>query len=150
MTPTKVDECERSPSIVSVPAVRGRPEHQSKAQRAPDIPGTNTSAEGISRLTAFVLPFSIATALSCWAVVSFPSRAEAMAAVFPGCRRGDRILMWGTTSFRDELTADFGGAFDATSIAVAACFVVQRKFSPTAFWEFCNTICQWATIVWQN
>jgi hypothetical protein len=35
---------------------------------------------------------------------------------FPGCRRGDRILMWGTTSFRDELSADFGGAFDATSI----------------------------------
>jgi hypothetical protein len=24
--------------------------------------------------------------------------------------------------------------------AVAACFVVQRTFSPAAFWEFCNTI----------
>jgi hypothetical protein len=35
---------------------------------------------------------------------------------FPGCRRGDRILMWGTTSFCDELTGDFGGAFEATSI----------------------------------
>jgi hypothetical protein len=35
---------------------------------------------------------------------------------FPGCRRGDRILMWGTTSFCDELTGDFGGAFEVTSI----------------------------------
>jgi hypothetical protein len=35
---------------------------------------------------------------------------------FPGRRRGDRILMWGTTSFCDELTGDFGGAFEATSI----------------------------------
>ena len=35
---------------------------------------------------------------------------------FPGCRRGDRILMWGTASFCDELTGDFGGAFEATSI----------------------------------
>jgi hypothetical protein len=24
--------------------------------------------------------------------------------------------MWGTTSFRDELTGDFGGAFEAASI----------------------------------
>jgi hypothetical protein len=29
---------------------------------------------------------------------------------------GDRILMWGTTSLCDELTDDFGGAFEATSI----------------------------------
>jgi hypothetical protein len=35
---------------------------------------------------------------------------------FPGYRRGDRILMRGTTSFCDELTGDFGGAFEATSI----------------------------------
>jgi hypothetical protein len=35
---------------------------------------------------------------------------------FPGRRRGDRILMWGTTSLCDELTDDFGGAFEATSI----------------------------------
>src|ERR1700686_1529352 len=34
----------------------------------------------------------------------------------PGCRCGDRILMWGTTSFCDELTDAFGGAFEATSI----------------------------------
>jgi hypothetical protein len=35
---------------------------------------------------------------------------------FPGrgCRR--RILMWGTTSFCDELTDDFGGAFEVTPI----------------------------------
>jgi hypothetical protein len=32
-------------------------------------------------------------------------------------------LMWGATSFCDELTGDFGGAFEATS-TVAACFVV--------------------------
>jgi hypothetical protein len=35
---------------------------------------------------------------------------------FPGCRRGDRILMWGTTSFCDELTGEFSGAFEVTSI----------------------------------
>src|ERR1700693_5571945 len=35
---------------------------------------------------------------------------------FPGCRRGDRMLMWGTASFYDELPGDFGGAFEATSI----------------------------------
>src|SRR6266446_2600421 len=35
---------------------------------------------------------------------------------FSACRRGDRMLMWGTTSFCDELTGDFGGAFQATSI----------------------------------
>ena len=35
---------------------------------------------------------------------------------FPGCRRSDRILMWGTTSFCDELTSDFGGVFEATLI----------------------------------
>jgi hypothetical protein len=36
---------------------------------------------------------------------------------FPGCTRGDRTLMWGeTTSFCDELTGDFGGGFEATSI----------------------------------
>jgi hypothetical protein len=34
----------------------------------------------------------------------------------PGCTPGDRILIWGTTSFCDELTGDFGGAFEATSI----------------------------------
>jgi hypothetical protein len=37
-------------------------------------------------------------------------------ASFPGCRRSDRILMWGTNSFCDELTGDFGGAFEAASI----------------------------------
>jgi hypothetical protein len=35
---------------------------------------------------------------------------------FPGCSCGDRILMWGTTSFCDELTGDFDGAFEVTSI----------------------------------
>jgi len=37
-------------------------------------------------------------------------------AKFPGRGGGDRILMWGTTSFCDELTDDIGGAFEATSI----------------------------------
>jgi hypothetical protein len=46
---------------------------------------------------------------------------------FPGCRSGDRILMWGTTSFRDELTADFGGAFDATSIGGCRLFSRSAK-----------------------
>jgi hypothetical protein len=35
---------------------------------------------------------------------------------FPGCGRGDRILMWWTTSFCDEITGDSGGAFEAASI----------------------------------
>jgi hypothetical protein len=35
---------------------------------------------------------------------------------FPGRGCGKRILMWGTTSFCDELTDDFGGAFEATPI----------------------------------
>ena len=35
---------------------------------------------------------------------------------FPGRGCGNRILMWGTTSFCDELTDDFGGALKATSI----------------------------------
>jgi len=41
---------------------------------------------------------------------------------FPGRRGSDRILMWGTTSFCDELTDDFGGAFEATSIDVCRLF----------------------------
>jgi hypothetical protein len=35
---------------------------------------------------------------------------------FPGRGCGKRILMWGTTSFCDELTDDFGDAFEATPI----------------------------------
>src|SRR6516225_10367601 len=35
---------------------------------------------------------------------------------FPGRGCGKGILMWGTTSFCDELTDDFGGAFEATPI----------------------------------
>jgi hypothetical protein len=35
---------------------------------------------------------------------------------FQGYGRGDRILMWGTTSFCDELTGDFGGAFEMASV----------------------------------
>jgi hypothetical protein len=57
-------------------------------------------------------------------VFGFPLFTDTVAKVFlshpitnfPRCRRGDRILMWETTSFCDELTGVFGGAFDATSI----------------------------------
>ncbi len=31
--------------------------------------------------------------------------------------------------------------------AIAACLVYFRKFDPTAFWEFCNTICQNPTVL---
>src|ERR1700694_384444 len=41
---------------------------------------------------------------------------------FPGCRRGDRILMWGTTASCDELTGDFGSTFEATSIGDRSLF----------------------------
>src|SRR5712672_1813713 len=34
----------------------------------------------------------------------------------PSCGRRDRRIMWGATSSCDELTGDFGGAFEATSI----------------------------------
>src|ERR1700676_1841881 len=34
---------------------------------------------------------------------------------FPGCGRGDRIIVWGTTANRDELTGNFGGALEDTS-----------------------------------
>src|SRR4030088_2343203 len=40
---------------------------------------------------------------------------------FPGCRRGDR--MWGTTASCDELTGDFGGTFEATSIGDRSLFL---------------------------
>jgi hypothetical protein len=32
------------------------------------------------------------------------------------CRRVDRILMWGTASFSDQLTGDVGGALEAALI----------------------------------
>src|SRR5271156_221355 len=57
--------------------------------------------------------------------------------IFPGCGRGDRILMWGTTSFCDELTGDFGGAFEAISIdgcRLFCCF--SEKIAASHFWSF--------------
>ncbi len=36
--------------------------------------------------------------------------------IFPGYRRGDRIIMWGTTSTGVELTGNFGGALEDTWI----------------------------------
>src|SRR5882672_205341 len=35
---------------------------------------------------------------------------------FPGCRRGYRVNMWGTSSHGDELTGDFANELDAISI----------------------------------
>ena len=35
---------------------------------------------------------------------------------FPGCGRGDRIIVWGTTATIDELTGDFGSALEDKSI----------------------------------
>jgi hypothetical protein len=43
---------------------------------------------------------------------------------FPGRGCGKRILMWGTTSFCDELTDDFGDAFEATPIDDCRLFCV--------------------------
>jgi len=34
---------------------------------------------------------------------------------FPGCGRGDRIIVWGTTANSDELTGHFGSALEDTS-----------------------------------
>jgi hypothetical protein len=33
-----------------------------------------------------------------------------------GCKRGDGIIMWGTTATSDGLTSDFGDAFEDASI----------------------------------
>src|ERR1700716_4190370 len=35
---------------------------------------------------------------------------------FPSCRCDNRMIMWGTTSSCDELTGDFGGGPETTSI----------------------------------
>src|ERR1700730_9099058 len=35
---------------------------------------------------------------------------------FPGCGRGDRIIVRGTTATSDELTGNFGSALEGTSI----------------------------------
>jgi hypothetical protein len=43
---------------------------------------------------------------------------------FSGLWGGDRILMWGPVSFCDELTGDFGGAFEVSSIDGCRLFVV--------------------------
>jgi hypothetical protein len=50
--------------------------------------------------------------------------------------------MWGTTATSDELTDNFGGALEGTSIAWLA---FSRKISRKPFLDFCNTICQEAT-----
>jgi hypothetical protein len=53
-------------------------------------------------------------------------------------RGSDRILMWGTTSFCDELSDDFGGAFEAASIdsrrllCRSAEILVARRFGTFA------------------
>src|SRR5271156_272572 len=52
--------------------------------------------------------------------------------IFPGCGRGDRIWTWGTTSFCDELTGDFGGAFEATSTDGRCLFCYFAEKSPQA------------------
>jgi hypothetical protein len=36
--------------------------------------------------------------------------------IFPGCRRGDRTIMWGTTSTNDELIGNFAGALEGKLI----------------------------------
>src|SRR5262245_49691253 len=42
----------------------------------------------------------------------------------------DRILMWGTTSFCDELTDDIGGMFEATSIDGCCLFCHLAEILP--------------------
>jgi hypothetical protein len=59
--------------------------------------------------------------------------------------RRTNIDAGGTTSFSDELTGDFGGAFEATLIDGCRLFVVLRKNRCKPFLEFCNTIGTFAT-----
>jgi hypothetical protein len=60
---------------------------------------------------------------------------------FQGRTRGDQTLIWGTTLSSDELTGDFGNGLEATSIGDCGLFVLSRKISRSAFWDFCNKIC---------
>jgi len=54
-------------------------------------------------------------------------------------------MMWGATSPSAKLTGDSGSVFEALMIAIVACFVLWRKISRCAFWDFCNNICQTGT-----
>jgi hypothetical protein len=45
--------------------------------------------------------------------------------------------MWGTTSFCDELTGDFGGAFEATSTdGLPLVLLFCGKIAASNFWSF--------------
>src|ERR1700688_2275329 len=60
---------------------------------------------------------------------------EAWGTNSPSHGRGDRTIMWGTTSFYDELTRDFGDAFEATSVDDCRLFsgkLVARHFGTFA------------------
>jgi hypothetical protein len=78
----------------------GQSRHFDRAPPTPVFPDQQTSSEPVamSQRCRFV------------AKVFLPHRSQ----IF--CRRGDRTLMWGTTSLCGELTDDFGGASEATSI----------------------------------
>src|ERR1700730_3756310 len=58
---------------------------------------------------------------------------------FPGCRRGDRIIAWGTTAISDELAGNFGSALENTSSVIVAWLPFSRKNRCKPFLEFCNT-----------
>jgi hypothetical protein len=50
---------------------------------------------------------------------------------FPGCRRGYRVNMWGTSSHGDELTGDFANKIDVISIDDRGLFRLSAgKLSP--------------------
>ena len=74
-----------------------------------------------------------------------PKSADSVAKVFLSLRSkifravecGDRKLMWGTSSFCDELTGDFGGAFEAASIDGCRLFLsFSRKLVALHFGSF--------------
>jgi hypothetical protein len=55
---------------------------------------------------------------------------------FPGRGRGNQILMWGTTLFCDELTDDFGDAFEAIDRRLPPVLSFSGNFATQRFGTF--------------
>ena len=53
---------------------------------------------------------------------------------FPGCRRSDRMIMWGTTSPCDELIGDFGVGPEVISIGDPRLFCLIAENQSGGVW----------------
>src|ERR1700682_5961261 len=70
---------------------------------------TNVGSSGVKRTQRLRAPKSAFDRLCCKTLFG-PLKTN-----FPGCGRGDRIIVWGTTATSDELTGHFGSALEDTS-----------------------------------